>query len=245
MTSVQQASVLGSDPGLWDHVNHWLVLAPHPDDFEVAAVTMRHFAQSGVSITLAVLSGGASGVEDDFVSGWEAKTAAREAEQRVSCALFGLPAEKLRFYRLLEDSTGHMADSVENQARVHGLLDAISPDGVILPHGNDSNADHRRTFRWFLAWCKTREFPPPALLVRDPKNLGMRVDLVMPYDAESAAWKAALLRCHGSQHERNLRSRGIGFDERILAPERAAATPFGFHAVESFECLTVQTACNG
>jgi hypothetical protein len=73
------------------------------------------------------------------------------------------------------------------------------------------------------------------LLVRDPKNLGMRVDLITPYDAEAAAWKAALLRCHRSQHERNLRTRGIGFDERILAADRAAGSSFGFAAAECFE----------
>jgi LmbE family N-acetylglucosaminyl deacetylase len=240
MSAVVPASVLGSDPGLWDGVRHWMVLAPHPDDFEVVAVTLRHFVRSGSDITLEVLSGGASGVEDAFAAGWEAKTSAREAEQRESCARFGLPAGKLRFHRLLEDAAGHMEDSAENQAHVHAILDAIPPDGVILPHGNDSNADHRRTFRWFFAWRETREFPPLALLVRDPKNLGMRVDLVMPYDAETAAWKAALLRCHRSQHERNLRSRGMGFDERILAPDRAAGKQFGVHAVESFECCMKQ-----
>ena len=239
MTFIAQPSVLGRDPGPWDGVRRWLVLGPHPDDFDVVAVTLRHFARSGADITLEVLSGGASGVEDDFATGWEAKTTAREAEQRESCAMFGLPAGRLRFHRLSEDTAGHMEDSAENRAHVHRLLDACPPDGVILPHGNDSNADHRRTFRWFLAWCGTRQSPPLALLVRDPKNLGMRVDLVTPYDAETAVWKAALLRCHRSQHERNLRSRAIGFDERILAPERAAAEPFGFHAVESFECFVM------
>jgi LmbE family N-acetylglucosaminyl deacetylase len=218
-------------------VCHWLVLAPHPDDFDVVAVTMRHFARSGADITLEVLSGGASGVEDAFATGWEAKTAAREAEQLASCARFGLLPGHVRFHRLSEDAAGHMEDSGENRAQVHRLLDACSPDGVILPHGNDSNADHRRTFRWFKQWRDSREHPPPALLVRDPKNLGMRVDLITPYDAADAAWKAALLRCHRSQHERNLRSRGIGFDERIIAPDRQAAEAFGFHAVESFECL--------
>jgi LmbE family N-acetylglucosaminyl deacetylase len=230
-------SILAANPGPWDLVRRWLVLAPHPDDFDVVAVTMRHFAGTGADITLEVLSGGASGVEDEFAIGWEAKTAAREAEQRKSCARFGLPAEKLRFHRLMEDAGGYMADHAKNQAHVHGLLDAHSPDGVILPHGNDSNADHRRTFRWFKTWCDSQTKPPLALLVRDPKTLGMRVDLLTPYDAEAAAWKAALLRCHRSQHERNLRSRGTGFDERILASDRSAAAPFGFHAVESFECL--------
>jgi hypothetical protein len=106
---------------------------------------------------------------------------------------------------------------------------------VRLPHGNDSNADHRRTFHWFQTSSETRRHPPIALLVRDPKNLGMRVDLVTPYDAETASWKAALLRRHRSQHERNLRTRGIGFDERILEPELAAGSALGFHAAECFE----------
>jgi LmbE family N-acetylglucosaminyl deacetylase len=232
-------AVLGGNPGPWDGVAHWLVLAPHPDDFDVVAVTLRHFADAGARITLEVLSGGASGVEDAFASGWEEKTAAREAEQRESCARFGLPAGELHFHRLTEDGEGYMADVSANQARVHALLDSLKPGGVILPHGNDSNADHRRTFRWFKGWRDAQAVPPLTLLVRDPKNLGMRVDLVTPYDAETAAWKAALLRCHRSQHERNLRSRGNGFDERILGPDRAAAASFGCHAVESFEFVYV------
>jgi len=238
MSVAPPVMVLGSDSGPWDGLTHWLVLAPHPDDFDVVAVTLRHFADAGARISLEVLSGGASGVEDVFASGWEAKTSAREEEQRESCAMFGLPAAALHFHRLTEDAEGHMADIPENQARVHALLDARSPDGVILPHGNDSNADHRRTFRWFQAWRDKQAKPPLALLVRDPKNLGMRVDLVTPYEAETATWKAALLRCHRSQHERNLRSRGIGFDERILSPEREAGAAFGFHAAECFECFS-------
>ena len=226
--------VLGCDPGPWDLVRRWLVLAPHPDDFDVVAVTLRHFALRGDEIRLDVLSGGASGVEDAFVSGWEAKTLAREEEQRESCALFGLPAGNLRFHRLSEDVAGHMAENARNRARVHEILDRHLPEGVILPHPHDSNADHRRTFRWFFSWYATRQDPPLTLLARDPKNLGMRVDLVTPYDEESAGWKAALLRCHRSQHERNLRTRGIGFDERILAPEREAAIPLGWGAVECF-----------
>ena len=152
--------------------------------------------------------------------------------------MFELAPDALGFHRLLEDAEGHMEDIVENQSRVHELLNAHSPDGVILPHGNDSNADHRRAFRWFQDWRETQSKPPIALLVRDPKNLGMRTDLISPYNSAQAEWKAELLRCHRSQHERNLRTRGIGFDERILAPERAAAEPFGCHAVECFECLS-------
>ena len=240
MNSITRPSVLGVDHGPWELVCHWLVLAPHPDDFDVVAVTLRHFARSGADITLDVLSGGASGVEDAFAAGWEAKTAARETEQRESCARFGLLPGNPGFHRLSEDPDGHMEDGLENQARVHALLDARSPDGVILPHGNDSNADHRRTYRWFRRWWDSRPHPPLALLVRDPKNLGMRVDLITPYDAEDAIWKADLLRCHRSQHQRNLRTRGIGFDQRIIDPDREAAARYGFYAVESFECLMQQ-----
>lgn len=228
-------SILGRDPGPWDEVRHWLVLAPHPDDFDVVAITLKRLHRSGARISLEVLSGGASGVEDAFASGWEEKTAAREQEQRDSCALFGLPVEELRFHRLEEDASGHMADLAANRLHVASLLNTHRPQGVILPHGNDSNADHRRTYRWFEAWSRTLSNPPPALLVRDPKTLGMRVDLITPYGPQEAAWKAELLRCHRSQHERNLRSRGIGFDERILAPDRTAAEAYGHHAVECFE----------
>ena len=54
--------VLGSDSGPWDKVRHWFVLAPHPDDFDVVAVTLRHFADDGARTLLEVISGGASGV---------------------------------------------------------------------------------------------------------------------------------------------------------------------------------------
>ena len=45
----------------------------------------------------------------------------------------------------------------------------------------------------------------------------------MPYDEETARWKASLLRCHDSQQQRNLRSRGSGFDDRILHMDRTSA----------------------
>lgn len=237
MSATPQPAVLGTDSGPWENVERWLVLAPHPDDFDVVAVTLRHLADAGARLTLEVLSGGASGVEDGFAAGWEAKTTAREEEQRESCALFGAPWVEPRFHRLPEDDEGFIADVPKNQARVHEILDFHLPDGVILPHGHDSNADHRRTFRWFKSWCDSRPSPPLALLVRDPKNLGMRVDLITPYDPATAGWKGTLLRCHRSQHARNLRTRGIGFDERILAPDREAGEAFGFAAAECFEVL--------
>lgn len=230
-------SCFGIDEGPWDHAGRWLVLAPHPDDFEVVAVTMRRLSERGCDLFLDVLTGGASGVEDVFADGWEAKTAAREEEQRASCRIFGLAEDRLRFHRLGEDADGHMRDDPENETRVRSILDRVHPDAVVLPHGKDSNADHRRTYLFFDRWHSEQTDPPLALLVRDPKTLGMRMDLVTVFDESDALWKAELLRCHRSQHERNLRSRGIGFDERILAMNRAIGNECGAPFAEAFETL--------
>jgi len=51
----------------------------------------------------------------------------------------------------------------------------------------------------------------------------MRTDLYMPFGQEEANWKAELLRFHDSQHQRNLRTRGRGLDDRILNENRAIA----------------------
>lgn len=234
----------GHDRGPWDEARRWLVLAPHPDDFEVVAVTMRRLAERGCELHLDVLTGGASGVEDGFAVGWEAKTAAREMEQRAACRKFGLPEDRLRFHRLPEDHEGHLRDDADNERRVIAILDRTDPEALVLPHGRDSNADHRRTFRYFERWWNGRTTKPTALLVRDPKTLEMRLDLVTVFGAEEAAWKAELLRCHRSQHERNLRTRGAGFDERILATNRTIGREIGAEFAEGFEVMRGSAAAN-
>ena len=226
---------LGKDDGPWDKPRRWLILAPHPDDFEVVAVTMRRLADQGCALYLEVLTGGASGVEDRFATGWEAKTRAREQEQYESCRRFGLSEERIRFHRFPEDGEGHMRDDADNERCVGEILERIDPEAVVLPHGRDSNADHRRTFRYFDRWQAGRAQPPLALLVRDPKTIGMRLDLVTEFDEGEAAWKAELLRCHRSQQKRNLRTRGLGFDERILAMNREIGAEVGAHFAEAFE----------
>jgi len=47
--------------------NKILVLAPHPDDFDEVAVTLRYFHSRGHPILLLVLTGASSGVLDSFV----------------------------------------------------------------------------------------------------------------------------------------------------------------------------------
>lgn len=210
-----------------------LMLAPHPDDFDVVAVTLRRFQQTGWRLHVAVLTGGAAGVEGPEPPA--AKAARREAEQRDSARRFGLPDEQLEFLRLAEDDGGELADLPANETALRHLLAQHRPDLLVLPHGHDTNAGHRVTF------ALTRRVAPtvPALLTRDPKTIGLRVDACTPFDDTTAAWKAALLRCHASQQERNLRRRGAGFDERILAVNRATARELNLTEpfAEAFEVL--------
>ncbi|QJW85582.1 hypothetical protein HK414_26830 [Ramlibacter terrae] len=67
----------------------------------------------------------------------------------------------------------------------------------------------------------------------------MRVDLYFAFGEGEAAWKARLLRCHRSQQARNLRTRGTGFDARVLEVNRQAAQSLGLAEpyAETFELM--------
>ena len=93
-----------------------LVLAPHPDDFDEIGVTLRFFRDNGNPIFVAVVSSGASGVEDSFCTPptIEKKAEVREQEQRRSCRFFGLQDTHLDFLRLTEDHNGHILGNSES-----------------------------------------------------------------------------------------------------------------------------------
>ncbi len=78
---------------------------------------------------------------------------------------------------------------------------------------------------------------PRAWLFRDPKTIGMRLDVAVPFGPEEAAWKSKLLLHHASQQARNVRLRGHGFDERILRVNRDTASAAGLKEpyAEGFE----------
>ncbi len=200
-----------------------VVLAPHPDDFDAIGITLRHFRDRGCRIDLAVVSSGASGVEDVFSGRPDSmvKATIREEEQRASCRFFGLPDASLTFLRLAEDEEGHPMETVENAGRIRRYLAEKRPQIVFLPHGNDSNAGHRRTYAMFREYAQSCADPLVAFLNRDPKTIRMRPDLYTVFDQQAADWKGTLLRFHQSQHQRNLRTRHHGFDERILQVNRA------------------------
>lgn len=214
-----------------------VVLAPHPDDFDAIAVTMRYFHQRGDAIHLAVLTTGASGVEDGFNDAYttEEKASLREVEQAASCAFFGLPPDRLTFLRLPPDEKGHPRLDDANRTAIRDYLLARQADLVFMPHRNDSNITHQRTYALFRAVAMADNMKLSAVLNQDAKTLAMRTDLYMPFDEDDALWKAEILRLHLSQHQRNLNTREQGFDERVLAVNQQTGFKLGVAYAEAFE----------
>lgn len=203
-----------------------LVLAPHPDDFDAIAVSLKIFRDNGNSLELAVLSGAESGVEDSFCEKHPGRTKAeiREQEQLESCKFFGLPESSVTFLRLDEDADGDLAESKSNLELMKKHLLKVKPDIVFMPHWNDRNPGHQRCYSMFRNISKTSiDWSLSVYFNRDPKTIGMRQDIFTPFDEEDAKWKGELLRFHKSQQQRNLNSRGHGFDERILQVNRRIA----------------------
>jgi len=211
-----------------------VVLAPHPDDFDAIGVALRHLQRQGHLIHVAVLTTGVNGVEDGWNGARSAgeKAELREAEQRASCEFFGLPAERLTFLRLWGGG-----DAETDDIRLRDYLLARRPQLVFLPHGNDSNGTHRRTYQAFHDIATRERLQLIACLNQDAKTESMRRDLFMCFGEEEASWKKKLLRFHHSQQERNLKTRGHGFDERVLRVNRetAAVAQLGAPYAEVFE----------
>ena len=195
-----------------------LVLAPHPDDFDAIAITLRYFQTRGNEIHLAVLSGGSQGVQDSYAraSTREQKAWLREQEQANSCSFFGISPARLCFLRLPEAADGELAHDEANAARVREQISNTDPDVLFLPYGDDSNSGHRRTYDMARAAVRDLGSPLLALYTKDAKTRNFRTDLYTAFDETGAAWKRTLLRFHDSQQARNIEYRGHGFDDRIL-----------------------------
>ena len=201
-----------------------LVLAPHPDDFDEIGVTLRFLSRNGNPIDVGVVRTG-SGVEDSYRPGLTLadKADLRQREQRRSLQFFGLPEDRLTFLSLANDAEDQPVENLENCAAIEAFVMKKAPDIVFLPHGNDTNSGHRVMVSLFRQVARRSGLTLAAFLNRDPKTIGMRIDLYMPFEKDEADWKAELLRFHDSQQQRNLRTRGLGFDDRILNENRAIA----------------------
>lgn len=223
-----------------------LVLGPHPDDPESVAITCRLLMQSGCDIWYAIASLSPSGVEDEYarrtrnrssVSLQDIKAKIRQREQTQSAERFGLTPERLAFLGIEEDKE---LDSSKNLARIRDHLESVEPDMVMMPTGKDPNRTHAWIYQTFQKCVKEltlkKEKPVIALYNEDPKTIEIRKDLFVLFGEEGADWKGALLKIHNSQQERNIHSRGIGFDERILRMNHsswrhlAETTPVGSSA---------------
>jgi len=206
-----------------------LFLAAHPDDFDSVAVTMKRRLVEGQSIRLAVLTGGAAGVLDSFVSppATRNKDDVREKEQKDALRFFGLPTADASFPRLPVDAEGELLVDDASRRAVADIVRDADPDVVFTSHGEDTNAGHQRTCALFREIAATSTKPLLALYNRDPKTIRIRIDAYTGFGPQEAAWKRKLLRYHRSQHARNLETRGMGFDDRILAVNEAAARELG------------------
>lgn len=135
-------------------------------------------------------------------------------------------------------------DHTDNQARLGKVILPFRPDLVFLPHGNDTNSGHRKIYAMVTRLLRDSGLPLVACLVRDPKTISFRTDIYLAFDEVTARWKAELLRFHHSQQQRNLNTRGHGFDDRILSVNRQLALELGLQepyaeafALEFFSCV--------
>lgn len=215
-------STRGLDDADWPEGLRVAVIGPHPDDFDFVAVTLKMLYRRGAEISVVVLSASAIGVEDSYCAP-ELKAETRRNEQRKSCKLFGLRDDALWFPPADEDADGEPANTPRNRELIGSWLASKNPDLVFLPHGNDQKPGHRNVYALFRAIVAGRRLSLIAMLCRDPKTINMKVDAFMPYDAATAEWKRKLLLCHDTQHQRNLRTRGYGIDDRLLGHDRRNA----------------------
>lgn len=199
-----------------------LALAPHPDDPEAVAVTLRKLARIGWQQQWHIVTSGSSGVLDSYVGNNKlVKAATRECEQLNAAESFGLSTTEVKFLRLLEDTDGELADTPNNKLALHAALDNYQPQLVILPIA-DSNTTHCLVAEWFNEWANRQKSPVIAFYNEDPKTAAMRIDIIIPFDEALAEWKSKQCEFHQSQSNRNQLTRGILFSERILAVNRLA-----------------------
>lgn len=205
-----------------------LALAPHPDDPESAAIACDLLRSTGCTIAYSIVSLSPEGVEDRYVETHRGddlrsvKAAIRRGEQERAAQAFGLDPARLAFLGL-DDRTELEAPTAEAALRAH--LDEVAPDVVILPVGRDANETHRWVAsvfrRWAVEGAEERRSSIVALYIEDPKTKAIRDDLFVVFDEERARGKRSMLRCHDTQQQRNLLTRSIGFDERILGVNRS------------------------
>ena len=232
MMSMQYLSSQGKPVDLrtvsWPQKLRLLVTAPHPDDFDAIGVTLQYLQTQGHELYAIVAQTG-SGIDTIYGAGMtkQDRTLLRNREQRASFAFFGLPQSHYQILAL-DNAADDQVDYTENNiCRLKEIVRKIQPNILFMPHGNDSNRAHRDMYRMMRHIAKCMEWPIALMLNSDVKTVDMRKDWFVPFSQEKAQWKRQLLRFHDSQHQRNLRVRGYGFDDRVLSLTRQTAKELG------------------
>ena len=201
----------------WSQKLKLLVTAPHPDDFDAISVTLKQMLQAGHEL-YAVIAETGSGIDKVYGAGMtqQDRTQLRNREQRASLAFFGLPESSYQILALENAPDDQVAYTRQNIQTLEKIVRDIHPDMLFMPHGNDTNRAHRDMYRMMHDIAKRVEWPIALMLNSDVKTVDMRKDYFVAFEKDEASWKAELLRHHDSQHQRNLRDRGYGFDDRVL-----------------------------
>ncbi len=237
-----------------------LALAPHPDDPDAVAVSLRLFHSAGCRIRYAVTGRAHGGVTDKYAHDvarklddfpkdlQDYKSAIRRREQVASAEMAGIVDGDVVFVEAAaEDESGDMLHSLANARLVRRLLREQDPDIVLMPFGSDTNTGHVALFKLLgdvaQPFAVERRRPLLALFSRDPKTTSIEQQLVVPFDGDAARWKASLLRCHDSQMQRGIEVRGHGLDERILKLNRSIQTELQSSVIEPWrdECLYAES----
>ncbi len=214
-----------------------LALAPHSDDFDINAITLKYFQKARAAIKLVVLCLD-NGVEADFEP-QTPQAQIRKREQLASLAFFGLPFEMVNFLDTVCDDTGQTIYHPENKEIIANSVGNFDPDIILTTHPNDSNTAHRGVAKMLYEIGLKKD--TAIMHNHDPKTMNIKPNAFMPFDSAQAKWKAELLRHHKSQHSRNLKMRGYGFDERILNVSRKIAKDYNLDCeyAELFEVRTM------
>jgi len=195
-----------------------LVLAPHPDDYDAIAITMKLLQQCDNRIFVRVLGTGWNRVEDEICDPAtpEAKAALQRQEFHESCRRFELNEDDVAFLDMKEDSSGYIRKHPFNIELLKKAITEIKPQLIFMPHWNDTSNDRRLAAT--LAWDALDELglSTPLLHFYTPKTRTMYRHFYTVFSRSEADWKAGQLQCHRSIQQHYMAHYGIGFVDKII-----------------------------
>ena len=111
-----------------------LILGPHPDDPESAAVTIRLLMNSGCELFYTIACISPEGVDDEYASrrqGMEGlslldrKIEIRRREQKQSAQMLGIASKQLAFLEIKKSGSTNPLDTSENRLKIRNHLEFL------------------------------------------------------------------------------------------------------------------------